>query len=260
MSKSTAVAVSPVYGIFVPPKVDMDQVKEIYTELSNLVYADMDKQYKEGKISGPTYSETWKELMKATIVGSLNSVVSLVNKETEADRCVKRSTCDKNKEEMRLLDLKTTKDMLLTDSKIVESKANVTLTNANKLLTDQKVLESKAQVTIAKDKSVAEIKLIGAKTKAEDIKNGTLPGVGSLYEQNILVLKAQDALYQRQKIGFDDNARQKVMDSALSSFSIMFQDLSIDATGLPEFLKTPSKMQQTYDDVAQKIGSTGAMT
>jgi hypothetical protein len=75
---------------------DIEQVSEVYKTMAELVYADMDKQYKEKKINGATYAETWAKLMSAVISGSLSTVAQLQMDETEMDRCVKQSQCDVN--------------------------------------------------------------------------------------------------------------------------------------------------------------------
>lgn len=74
--------------------IDIDQVKELYTELAKLVYSDMDKQYKEGKINGATYATTWATLMQSVVSGSMQTIAQLQLKETDMDRCVKQAQCD----------------------------------------------------------------------------------------------------------------------------------------------------------------------
>ena len=75
-------------------ELDQEQVVEIYGSLSEVVLEDLTRQYKEGKISGSTYAETYARLMEAIIQGSLNAVVALQSKETSMDRCVKQEQCD----------------------------------------------------------------------------------------------------------------------------------------------------------------------
>lgn len=77
--------------------IDIDQVKELYSELAKLVYSDMDKQYKEGKINGATYASTWAALMQSVVSGSMQTIAQLQLKETEMDKCVKQAQCDLTK-------------------------------------------------------------------------------------------------------------------------------------------------------------------
>ncbi len=71
-------------------------------------------------------------------------------------------------------------------------------------------------------------------TMGEDIKNGQKIMPDSLYGKNIAVAAAQEELYIRQKLGFDDNANQKYLDSITGPYSILFQDLDLDSAGLPD--------------------------
>jgi hypothetical protein len=63
-----------------------------------------------------------------------------------------------------------------------------------------------------------------AKKKAEDIKNGDLDAPDSIYEKNKDVLVTQKALLERQKEGYDDNKLQKLFDSQIKAWSVVFQD------------------------------------
>ncbi len=85
-------------------ELDLDQVKELYTAMSELVYEDMDIQYKQKKINGSTYADTWAKLMDAVVAGSMNTIAQLQMKETEADICVKQSQCDLNSKQQEKID------------------------------------------------------------------------------------------------------------------------------------------------------------
>ncbi len=181
-------------------KVDTAQVIEVYDSLSDRVYQDLDKQYKEKKINGATYAGIYSEMMKQVIDGSLNAVISLQSKETSMDRAVKQAQID------------------TSEAQIIASEAQIVASEA-------KTENETCIATSTCGKNNAEKDLIEAKELAEDIKNGIETGVGSLYAQNILTAKAQEALYVRQKTGFSDNARQKVLDSQLSAWSVAYNNL-----------------------------------
>ena len=151
-------------------KLDIDQIMELYTRLMEAVKIDVMIDYKATRISGPRYAETMAELQKAAMSSSVGAIVSLMSKETSADRCVKRSQCDKMKKEMEMID-------------------------TQKL----KVIEETTRII---PKSVAEVNLLEGKFRAEQIKNGDSPDKGSkgdsLYGFNKKVLGAQENLYKRQ--------------------------------------------------------------
>jgi len=104
-------------------KIDVEEVKNLYTELSTLVYGDMDKQYKEGKIHGPDYANTWAALMQGVISGALQSVVALQSKETELDRCVKREQCAASKAKTVRDDMLAQKEACVRQEQCDASKA-----------------------------------------------------------------------------------------------------------------------------------------
>jgi hypothetical protein len=87
-----------------PVCLDIDQVKELYDTLAEKIYNDMDKQYKEGKINGATYADTWAKLMSSVISGSMNTIAQIQMKETAMDRCVKQEQCNQSKKQQELLD------------------------------------------------------------------------------------------------------------------------------------------------------------
>ena len=205
------------------PKIDFKEVEEIYIGLSGLVYEDMDKQYKEGKISGATYSETWKELMKAVISGSLDSVVALLGKETDSDRCLKQAQCKE-------IPLKSNREERLTVAQI-----------------DEIGKKSGREERLA----VSQIDLTTEKTNAEKQKNGVLNEPKSLYAHNVRILEAQENLYKRQEKGFNDNARQKYYDSISKAYGIMFQDMQLQT--LPTNMSS-AKVGGTGDQVFSMIG------
>ncbi len=215
--------------------INIEEIEKIYDALSAKIYIDMDKQYREGKISGPKYADTWKDIMAAVINNAISGVVALQGKETTADRAVKYESIDSSQS-------KTERDDELADENIDSSQAK---TERDDELADKEIevkqeqidaseVKSNNETALATTKQLVDIaneelinaneELTKAKEKAEDIKNGDDPGAGSLYEKNIAVLGAQELLYDRQKTGFDDNARQKILNSQISAWSITYKD------------------------------------
>ena len=87
-----------------PVCLDIGQVEELYDVMAGKVYADLDRQYKEGKINGATYADTWAKLMAQVISGSMNTIAQIQMKETAMDRCVKQEQCNQSKKQQALLD------------------------------------------------------------------------------------------------------------------------------------------------------------
>ena len=215
---------------FLISEVDVEQIMKLYERLMKSVKDDLLVEYKNTRISGPTYADMLAELQKAAMTGAMSSVVSFMSKETDADRCVKRAQCDKIAEEIK----KIREDITSSTAK---TKRDDTL--------------GASQVK----KADAEVLLVQSKEKAEKIKNGDSADKGSagpsLYGYNKAVLDAQDKLYQRQKAGFNDNARQKLYDSSVSTYGIIFQDASLTKVA-PPF--SDASLQSLFTSVQSKIG------
>ena len=196
-----------------PIKIEIDEIEKIYDSLSKKIYDDMDKQYKDGKISGPTYADTWAKLMSAVVSGSLSAVVALQNKETAADRAVKMA------------------DVKLKNQQVASAK-----------------IKSENETSLAISSELLTI----AKEKAEKIKNGDASDGNSIYGKNKNVLVAQEDLYKRQKFGFDDNARQKMLDSQISAWSIAWKDGS--GIDIPCAVSNPS-IDHTLRNINNNMGT-----
>ena len=194
-------------------EIDINQVNKIYESMSSLVYADMDKQYKENKISGTTYAETYAKLMDSVVSGALQAVVAIQNKETDADRCVKQAQCELSE-----------KQKLLIEEQIDASEAKTA--NENKVATEN-VASSQTKTANETCIATSTCSLNASKQKAEDIKNGDAADGTSLYGYNKDVLQKQSELYVRQKLGFDDNARQKLLETQMSAWSIVWKEGSV---------------------------------
>jgi len=93
-------------------QLDLNQVKDLYDKMSGLVYSDMDKQFKEGKINGSDYADTWAKLMDSVVAGAMSTIAQLQMKETALDR-------DLKEKQLEAID----KDIELKDEQIDSSKA-----------------------------------------------------------------------------------------------------------------------------------------
>jgi len=85
-------------------KIDTEQVSQLYRVMSNLVYEDLDKQYKEGKISGATYAETWAKLMDSVVAGSMNTIANIQMRETPSDRTLKQTQQQREEKNIEEID------------------------------------------------------------------------------------------------------------------------------------------------------------
>ena len=175
-------------------EIDINQVNKIYESMSSLVYADMDKQYKENKISGTTYAETYAKLMDSVVSGALQAVVAIQNKETDADRCVKQAQCELSEKQKLLIEeqidaseAKTANENKSTTEQVAASIAKTA--NENKVATEN-VASSQAKTANETCIATSTCSLNASKQKAEDIKNGDAADGTSLYGYNKDVLQS----------------------------------------------------------------------
>lgn len=71
-----------------------------------------------------------------------------------------------------------------------------------------------------------------------------------------VVLKAQQGqLYDRQRQGFDDNARQKLFETQMSGFSMVFADTALEEVVAP---MNEKQICETYNAVKAGLGISGS--
>ncbi len=115
-------------------QLDTEQVSGLYQVMSELVYADMEKQFKEKRISGSTYADTWAKLMDSVVAGSMSTIAQLQMKETEMDKCVKQSQCDLTDAQAGEVSLKSAREECLSTAEcslkaVQQSKVNYEIEN-----------------------------------------------------------------------------------------------------------------------------------
>ncbi len=217
-----------------PIKIDLEQVADIYTSMSELIYGDMDQQYKEGKIHGPDYANTWAGLMNSVIGGALQAVVSLQSNETEADRCLKQEQCDASKASTVNDTCRATADCKVKDEQAKQIIEQTELT--------------KTQEAEIKAESCRKDGLTEAEHKLKSIQADKVA-----YERNN-ILPVSLELTNRQIAGFDDNINIKVMES-MWSYNAMITASGIgsgiyqevDPVPLAGYSKIPSNPAPAYD-------------
>ena len=126
------------------PQVDIDQFDALFDTLNTKVRGQLQADYDCKKINGATFAATWAAMMSPAVGQILSSIVSLQNKETAADRCVKQAQCDKIQYEIDNLlpidkDIKTkTKEKISYEVSTVLP-AQVSLTNRQRTGFDDNV-------------------------------------------------------------------------------------------------------------------------
>ncbi len=175
--------------------VDSDEIVELYQKLRTEVKSDLDEQYDKGRINGTYYVDVYAKLMDRVIGASVQAIIDLQTKETEADRAVKYSTVDVN-----------------------DSKISLNAAQENKLACD-------------------------------------CCNASKLADADVILKAQQGALYDRQRQGFDDNARQKLFDSQLNSWAMVFADTALEEVVAPT---NEQQICETYNAVKAGLGISGS--
>ena len=220
---------------------DIDQVKELYNAMSDLVYKDMDKQYKEKKINGSTYASTWADLMKAVVAGSMQTVASLQMKETDADRCVKESQCNLNQSQISLHTEQEAEILRESDRKTCLATADCELKGSQQTLVDTQNTEIGVESTRKDCLATAECELKGSQKTLIDTQKTEI-GIESTRKDCLATaecelketqkakvdyevsdsLPTQKLFTERQTEGFDDNKMQKMLEIQMNAWAMMF--------------------------------------
>ncbi len=228
-------------------KIDVNEVKKLYGALSELVYKDMDTQYREKKINGATYADTWAKLMDAVVGGAMNTVAQLQMKETPADICVKEEQCTSSQ-------ATTVRNDELADSNIEEtnkkSLREECLSTAECALKDEQTKKVTAEELLV-DAQTEEVPLKSAREECLATAECTLKDTQTTkvnYEISN-VLPAQVAFTNRQTEGFDDNKNQKLLEIQMNAWAMMYSSgLMTDMTngGVPRIIND-DEVSDLYD-------------
>ncbi len=201
-------------------QIDLEQVTELYTALSELVYNDMDTQYKQKKINGSTYADTWAKLMGSVVAGSMNTIAQLQMKETPADICLKEEQCASSQ-------ATTVRNDELADSNIEEinkkSLREECLSTAECALKDEQTKKVTAEELLV-DSQTKEVPLKSAREECLATAECTLKDTQTSKVQYEIssVLPAQVLFTNRQTEGFDDNKNQKLLEIQMNAWAMMF--------------------------------------
>ena len=208
-------------------EIDIDTIEDIYDSLSNKIYADMDKQYKEGKLNGATHATTWATLMQSVISSAIGAAVSLQTKESAMDRCVKQEQCDSSKATTARNDMLANKDIEVKDKDIEVKDKDIEVKNEQ--ITSSNIKSTNETCIATAECSVKNEQI--ASSKASTIRNECLAqadcNLKDSQEAKVNyevsnVLPKQIALTERQTEGFDDNIRQKLFEAQMNAWAMMF--------------------------------------
>lgn len=169
---------------FEPIELDLDQVDALYTKMSQLVSADLDRQYSEGKISGATYAETYARLMNSVVAGSMDTIAKIQISETNADRELKKAEYGVKDGQIKNLE----KDLEVKDKQIEEI-------DKESLRRD---CQSEADCAV-KEEQKLNLEYDRTYVKPEEVK-----------------------FTKRRTLGFDDNVKLKMLETQANMWGVMY--------------------------------------
>ncbi len=199
------------------PQLDQVQLGEIYDLFNTRIRADLQDDYDCKKINGATYADTWAKLIGPLMGSCLGAMVDIKVKETPDDRALKQAQVLKVDAETGEIPLESTRRDCVTTADCSVKNAQATeiplkSTREECLATAECDLKQAQE-----DKAIAEAGEIPLKSTREE----------ELKEANVALKADQSTLYLRQAKGFDDNARQKLLDMQTNAWAMVFADTSL---------------------------------
>lgn len=212
---------------------DMVEVASAYSTLSKLVKADLDVEFEEGRIKGTEYANVYNQLMSNVLqlsmqAPTLGKQVEVADKDIE----LKDKQIEKIDKDIQLVDSEITlkacqeeltcaqKDKTLSDTIITQeqSSADLIIKEKEALIKDEQINLTAAQTIIAEKDALIKDEQVKL-TKIQ-----TLNGEKDLLvkDEDIATAQEQQQLYSRQREGFDDDIRRKMLDIQMNTWGIMF--------------------------------------
>ncbi len=154
-----------------------------------------------------------------------------IPKESLRRDCTTTSQCAVDAQQIEKLICDCTNDTTMTDSKVSLNAAQ----------------ENKLACECCNDSKRTEGQLVKWECDCDN--------AATLAEADVALKGTQGALYTRQAAGFDDNANQKLYESQLSAWSMVFQDTEMESV-------TPSiynnQICESYDRIRTRLGAGAA--
>ena len=203
----------------------------IFDVLMKAVNENINIQYELTRITGSDYATVYLGAIESCIKEATNLLLqkAIVDKEIE----VKQAQILNIQEDTRLktaqakaFPLQAAQELALTTEQVLTQKEDTKLKAAQAIaypLQSEKDLNVKTQQILSMQnddniKSAQSTKDLEVKTKDLDVKQAQIDKL----IDDLLTAAKQRELYSRQILGFDDNKYQKLFESQLSSWGLMF--------------------------------------
>jgi len=198
----------------------------VFDDLMEAVNGNIKVEYDNGRIVGPDYATVYLGAIQSVIAQSVQYI--LQEQATEAQ-------IDKMLSDTAIAEAQSDKDLLIKDEQITKLQEEIDLLGTQ----DSELSLNGAKDRLVKDEQITklqeEIDLLGTQD-SELLLNGaadrllktaqtaTETDKLSTSAKNRDVMTTQEALYNRQRAGFDDNKYQKILETQMNAWGITFQD------------------------------------
>jgi DNA primase len=216
---------------------DYGEIALGFATLSKLVETKLAAEYETGRIKGTEYADVFNQLMQEILKLSFDSPLKDSQKELADAQVVDQQYVTQNIRPGELAKIEC-------DTRLCESK--ISLTDSQKSLTDAQTADQEYVTANIRPHEAQlkekELDLMAAKIDLEeaqvDLANKELllkDKEIELAQQKILLMQkdvdykdAQIRFTDRQIVGFDDNLKQKMLDTQMNAWGIMYSSGLLD--------------------------------
>ncbi len=171
----------------------------VFTTLSTALKTELDLQFTNRRIIGSEYANAYTQLMDTVLKLAYGDQL------TQAQIAQSEAQVDSISREIIIKETQSAKDLLVKQSGIdFQSEQKNDLAEKRQSYIDLVDAQKTSQEADASVKSA----------QAADISSKTQPSIS--------LMAAQEEVYLRQKTGFDDNAKQKMLEVQLNAWGLMF--------------------------------------
>jgi len=225
----------------------------VFTTLATSVKTELDLQFTERRIIGSEYANAYTQLM--------DTVLKLAYGDQLVQKNIDHVTTqtDAIGREIVIKELQSAKDLLLKDAELLLKDAQIESINKD-LLTKTAQLESiYSDIILKQEQSTSTINLqseqkadiVAKRQSSIDLTNAQAADITSKTQPSVDLMAAQEEVYVRQKEGFDDNAKQKLLEVQLNAWGLAFSSGML--TLVPDVIKNKN-LTTLYADTISKYG------
>jgi len=239
---------------------DITQVETVYDSLTSKVKADLDEQFNNGRLKGSDYANVYAQLMQQCIQLAFQAPINeaqiqSINKDLELKEAQiyeinsRKSLIDAQKDDQEYVTTyirPTEKELNI--SKNAEINKQIVLIQKQEDEISQRITSMQIEDTIKQEQSNKDLELKEAQI---DEINSKIVIENNQSTKDLEIKEQQRLLYQRQRQGFDDNLKQKMLEIQLNAWSMMFSSGMLSTS--PSII-TNDEASTLYNNLKTQLG------